>query len=97
MEGHPETTGCLGLGQVSGNIKGCPTLLARRQYGQPLQGGLRVVTAGTAILVTGVFPRPGVSGSQQRQNAGRPEEGTAGQVPPLDMAQLMADVEVDGI
>ncbi|MNT36250.1 hypothetical protein D3C72_1723210 [compost metagenome] len=97
MQVGQEATVLHGLARILHQVDAFPLFGASSQYRQRACCRLGVVAAGTAMHVAGVFLRARICGTDQRQPQHRHAPEMAGQVALLDVAQLVAKVEVDAI
>jgi hypothetical protein len=97
VERHPEAAALLRLRGVGADAHLAPALAAGRQRGQPDLRAFQIVAGVEAVAVAGVLAGARIGRAQQRQQGRRRQQRRPAQVVALDVADLVADVEVDRV
>jgi hypothetical protein len=97
VEGHPESLGLVRLVDIRLRVQRARSLAAGGQHGQAMFGIQRIVAGRQAMSVAGVFAGARIGGADQRQDRRRHQHGRPCQVLLADVAEFMADVEIQRV
>ena len=97
VERHPEAARQRRLAGVGRQVHLPPAARSRRQRRDRPRRRLGRIAAGPAVPVAGVLAGPRVGGAQQRQPEHRRAQQVAGEMVAADVAELVAEVEVDAV